>query len=252
MHTIKILAIGNSFSQDATRYLHQIAEAAGVNTKIVNLYIGGCPLERHWSNVETGAAAYLYGLNGQATDKYISILEALEEDQWDYITLQQASHDSGWLPSYEPFLELLLDYIRPKAPRVEILLHETWAYEIDSTHGNFMRYHRNQEEMYEKLHGCYTRMATKYSLDIIPAGTVIQRVRALPEFDVAAGGQTLCRDGFHMGHDYGRYLVALVWARKLLQISVKNNTFVPDSEYIEKAPQENLLQILRDAADELV
>lgn len=47
MNTLKILAIGNSFSEDATRYLHQLANAAGIDTKIVNLYIGGCPLERH-------------------------------------------------------------------------------------------------------------------------------------------------------------------------------------------------------------
>ena len=48
----KILAIGNSFSEDAARYLHQTAKAAGVDTKVVNLFIGGCPLERHWKNIE--------------------------------------------------------------------------------------------------------------------------------------------------------------------------------------------------------
>lgn len=39
---IKILAIGNSFSQDATHYLHQIGEADNIELKVVNLYIGGC------------------------------------------------------------------------------------------------------------------------------------------------------------------------------------------------------------------
>ena len=48
----KVLAIGNSFSRDATCYLHQIAKGAGVDAKIVNLYIGGCSLERHWQNIE--------------------------------------------------------------------------------------------------------------------------------------------------------------------------------------------------------
>ena len=57
MQTIKILAIGNSFSQDATRYLHQFASAAGIDTKVVNLYIGGCPLERHWKNIENDEKA---------------------------------------------------------------------------------------------------------------------------------------------------------------------------------------------------
>ena len=52
---IKILAIGNSFSQDATHYLQQIAAADTVDMKVVNLYIGGCSLERHWNNIQSEA-----------------------------------------------------------------------------------------------------------------------------------------------------------------------------------------------------
>ena len=44
---MKVLAIGNSFSEDATRYLHDIAKADGVALEVANLYIGGCPLDRH-------------------------------------------------------------------------------------------------------------------------------------------------------------------------------------------------------------
>ena len=106
-----ILAIGNSFSEDATRYLHQMAEAVGIETKVVNLFIGGCPLERHWQNIETKEAAYQYQLNGKATERMISIDEALREEEWDYIVTQQASHDSGWMDTYEPFLGLILEHI---------------------------------------------------------------------------------------------------------------------------------------------
>ncbi len=47
---MNILAIGNSFSQDATRYLHAVMQAGGVAGRVVNLYIGGCSLEQHWRN----------------------------------------------------------------------------------------------------------------------------------------------------------------------------------------------------------
>ena len=165
-----ILAIGNSFSEDATRYLHQMAEAVGIETKVVNLFIGGCPLERHWQNIETKEAAYQYQLNGKATERMISIDEALREEEWDYIVTQQASHDSGWMDTYEPFLGLILEHIRTytgqHAPQAEILLQETWAYEIDSSHVNFMRYHRNQEEMYARLKKCYSAMAEKISSEV--------------------------------------------------------------------------------------
>ena len=122
MKTLNVLAIGNSFSVDATRYLHQVAEAAGVDTKIVNLHIGGCPLERHWRNIESGERAYNYQLNGVITERSASIAEVLEEETWDYIITQQVSHDSGWLISYEPFLGLILNYLKEKAPNAKILM----------------------------------------------------------------------------------------------------------------------------------
>ena len=46
---VKILAIGNSFSQDATRYMKEIAQSMGLEMLVVNLYIGGCSLEQHAS-----------------------------------------------------------------------------------------------------------------------------------------------------------------------------------------------------------
>ncbi|HEY5563009.1 MAG TPA: DUF4886 domain-containing protein [Clostridiaceae bacterium] len=77
MTQVKILAIGNSFSQDATHYLHQIAMAGGIDTKVVNLYIGGCSIERHWQNIEQNAKLYLYERDGKSTRKYVSIKDAL-------------------------------------------------------------------------------------------------------------------------------------------------------------------------------
>lgn len=251
MKTLNVLAIGNSFSVDATRYLHQVAEAAGVDTKIVNLHIGGCPLERHWRNIESGERAYNYQLNGVITERSASIAEVLEEETWDYIITQQVSHDSGWLISYEPFLGLILNYLKEKAPNAKILMQETWAYEIGSTHSNFMRYNRNPQEMYDKLHSCYTQMAAKYGLELIPSGSVIQKVRSLPEFNLQEGGMSLYRDGFHMSYNYGRFLVACVWAKKLFGVAVKDVTYVPDSVAVKEVPDEKLLAILRKAADEL-
>ncbi len=55
---ISILAIGNSFSNDATYYLNDILEASGVENRVVNLYIGGCSLERHWQNIEGNKREY--------------------------------------------------------------------------------------------------------------------------------------------------------------------------------------------------
>lgn len=250
MKTYNILAIGNSFSEDATYYLHKIASAAGIDTKVVNLYIGGCPLERHWQNIETGERAYQYQRNGVITERYVSIQEALAEEKWDYIVTQQASHDSGWAVTYEPFLGLLTDYFHKQVPGAEILLQETWAYEIDSTHGNFMRYHRSQEEMYEKLRKCYYDAAERYRLRLIPGGDVIQALRKKQPFIVQEGGQTLCRDGFHMHHIYGRYAIACIWAKTLFGIRIQENSYVPHSHFTpEEQADETALAVIKSCVD---
>ena len=49
MKSFKVLSIGNSFSEDAHRYLWQIAESYGIpkeNILIANMYIGGAELEK--------------------------------------------------------------------------------------------------------------------------------------------------------------------------------------------------------------
>lgn len=188
MGTVRILAIGNSFSEDAAYYVHPMAAAAGIDVKIVNLYIGGCSLETHWRNIESGEAAYQYQLNGVNTDRYVSVEEALREEAWDYIVTQQASHDSGWLDTYTPFIGRMQTYIRQKAPAAELLLHETWAYETDSSHGAFMRYNRSQEEMFARLRQAYRKIAADYGLRLIPSGDVIQRLRGRDPFRYAQGG----------------------------------------------------------------
>lgn len=246
---IKILAIGNSFSRDATCFLHQIADAAGVDTKVVNLYIGGCPLERHWRNIEKKEERYQYQINGIQTERYMTIDEALEEEDWDYIVTQQASHDSGWRDTYEPFLGLMAEYIRKKVPGATFMMHETWAYEIDSDHGNFVRYNRNQQEMYERLNTCYKEMAEKYGMPLIPCGDVIQEVRKLEPFYVPGGGLSLCRDGFHMSWIYGRYLLACVWAKKILGVTLQGNAFVPKTDFPGEEAREELLVVIKDAVD---
>ena len=73
---LKILSIGNSFSQDATRYLQPIAVSAGIEDFFVrNCYIGGCSLERHVNCILTGEEAYQYQENAQMLEM-ISVEDA--------------------------------------------------------------------------------------------------------------------------------------------------------------------------------
>ncbi len=249
---MKVLAIGNSFSEDAVYYLRDIADAAGEDIFVVNLYIGGCPLEEHWLNIESNAPSYQYQVNGAHTDRLVSIPEVLVEEPWDVIVTQQASGFSGWIESYEPFLGLMQAYIQEKAPKARRMLHKTWAYDEGSTHRHFLRYHRSQQEMYACLSRCYAAMAEKYRLPLIPSGDVIQRLRSLPPFDRKQGGRSLCRDGFHMDYLYGRYALSYTWARVLLGRSLEANAYVPQTELTDETAEESVLELIRQTAEEVV
>lgn len=233
MDEIKLLAVGNSFSEDALYYLHDMAKVDNIELKVVNLYIGGCSLERHWNNVLSESKNYLYEVNGQSNERYVSVNEILKEENWNYIITQQASHESGIEESYFPYLNLLLEYFKSNCPDAEYLLHKTWAYEIDSDHKEFGRYHCDQLEMYEKLSYCYRMASEKTGMRLIPSGDVIQKVRQNSPFRYELGEKSLCRDGYHMDMIYGRYLLAGVMYTFLFGQDIRKNSFVPKGADVE-------------------
>lgn len=79
---MNILSIGNSFSEDATHYLHNIAKADAFGLTTVNLNIGGCPLSRHYKNMLDGRCSYAMEFNGEVTGFYVSIKDALLSRDW--------------------------------------------------------------------------------------------------------------------------------------------------------------------------
>ena len=250
---MRILAIGNSFSQDATAMLRPVLHASGVQAEVMNLYIGGCSLERHWQNIEQDAPVYEEQRDGQPTGRKLSIAQALAEGPWDWIVTQQASHDSGWENTYEPFLTLMVSWLREHAPEAHLALQQTWAYERDSDHAHFMRYHRDQGEMYDRLTRCYREAASRHGMTLIPCGEVIQALRREPPFRYENGGISLCRDGFHMNALYGRYALALCWGRSLAGICAGENAFTPRDAFRPLAlPGPQLLRLIRRTVDSLV
>jgi len=54
---VKILAIGNSFSEDALEeHFSGLVRAEGLDAVICNMYIGGCSIERHVNNLRGNIA----------------------------------------------------------------------------------------------------------------------------------------------------------------------------------------------------
>ncbi len=197
---IKVLMVGNSFSQDASARVETLTNKIFVR----NLYIGGCSLEKHAQLLQTSEQAYGYQKNGE-TLELISLAEALKREKWDYITVQQVSGYSGLIDTYYPYLTELLAFIRARS-NAEIIFHQTWAYEKKSE--RFAHYHNSQTEMQEKIEEVSMEVCKREHLRRIQSGNLFTLLRKSPLFDIERGGESLHRDGSHASMDAGRTALA--------------------------------------------
>ena len=226
---LKLLAIGNSFSEDAIEQnLFELAAATGHQMIIGNMYIGGCSLERHWGNAQSNKPDYDYrkiGIDGKMTRTANYTLDkALRDEQWDYVSLQQVSQLSGMYSSFQPHLDSLIAYVRARVPATtKLIWHVTWAYAQNSTHGGFANYDRNQDKMYRAIVEGAQRLKkenAQFSL-FVPVGTAIQNART------SFVGDHLNRDGFHLDLVLGRYTAACTWFECLFGTKVVGNRYAP-------------------------
>ena len=231
---IRVLCIGNSFSWDAVEQeLVPLCDAKDIEVEIHNLYYGGCSLAQHADFLMRDTAAYSHRVCANAYPRIIkdtiSLRQALRDGKYDYISLQQASHDSGIRASYEPWLSLLIDTVRAYQPEAQICWMQTWAYSRDAKHPAYPRYHSDQQEMWDSIQACtrYVQQIVNEKLSkcgnekivLVPCGTAIQLARQTKL------GDTLCRDGYHLNYVYGRYTAACVWYEILTGKDVRRNRY---------------------------
>ena len=226
--SFKILSIGNSFSEDAHRYLYEIAKSYGIpseNIVIANMYIGGAPLSTHVSNMTSNAFVYEYQLykRDQFTrTSNISLQQAIAVEDWDVVTFQQVSNNSGLPETYSNYVNQLISFVDQYAtnPNVEMMWHMTWAYQQNSSHSGFVNYERDQMTMYQAIVDTIGQKI--YPLTqiqkVIPSGTAIQNART------SYIGDLFTRDGYHLSDPLGRYIAGLTFFKTITDFEVSSQT----------------------------
>lgn len=228
---ISILAIGNSFSQDAMEYLNPMLKELGYETiRLTNLFVSGCSLKTHAENFKEDKAAYtVYSLDAEgnmvAAAELGKASSSLEPDNWDFITVQQASGESGIASSYGQDLDDVVAGIRAYCPYTPLVWHMTWAYAQNSTHTDFSKYSSDQMEMYESIiDAVSSKISTNEEFSaVIPTGTAIQNLRTTFFED------NLTRDGYHLSYNIGRVVAAATWAKTLTGRSIDELNFIPQN-----------------------
>lgn len=253
--TLRLFTVGNSFSENMTRCLPQLAREGGHELIIGKAVKGGCSFQQHWDAVAAWRAnpddpkAKIY------KDK--SLHEQLGTAPWDVITVQQNSMNSGDPATYRPFAPELVAHLRALRPDAEFVLHQTWAYRVDADKFGQIAPKQNaanQREMYDRSRAAYWEIAGELGLRVIPAGDALWRVgsdpvwgfRPDPAFDPKtavhpalpvqthslhvgyrwSAAKKLTKDANH-ANAAGEYLGALVWYGFLFNESPEKLTFVP-------------------------
>lgn len=194
---LNILTIGNSFTDSLTAFFPQVVESAGCTLHFERANHGGCELHRHWNYIENEEYDHEYKMY---QDRRFSMREILEREQWDIVSIQQASHLSWRAETYQPFADRICDFVGEHAPHAEIVIQQTWAYREDDSRirpggewcysPNYLDrarmlgakieegpFHISQTLMYESLTDAYTKLAKSRNLRIIPTGYAVQLSR---------------------------------------------------------------------------
>ena len=248
--TLKVLAIGNSFSNNTTKYLYDIAKAEGVeNIVLGRLYIGGCSLLKHVNCANNNLTEYKYYKNTSGSWDMIenaTLLYGLQDEQWDIITMQQSSGNSGLPQSYDPYLNQLIEYVNANKtnPNAKLVWHMTWAYQGDSDHKDFANYARSQDTMYTCIINTYKEVVQPNPAfsGMIPVGTAVQNIRT------SYMGDNLTSDGFHL-NNLGEFIGGYVWyatfvGKPLSELKLKQ---IPGSITLTEENEAMILEAINNA-----
>lgn len=208
--SLKILAIGNSFTVNATTDMPWlINHLNGDSICIARLTRGGCSLKMHWEGHIDKSEEYdlYYSDNGKWTHSDIRTLdEALEIFDWDIITLQQVSGHSGLFSTYQPYLFNLVTLLHETNLKALLGWHCTWAYTPWTEHPDFKYYDRSSEKMYYDIMNTYDRISGCFDI-CIPSATLVKQLRE--EFPEVENG--FSEDGFHIVDNFAVYVLSSLW-----------------------------------------
>lgn len=213
-NTLKVLAIGNSYTEDANAYLRDICRLSGIDQNRFCIYealLGGSSLqtwtEKYKSRQEIEILQTAGNIEMPVTK---GTLKSILSQDWDIIIVQQLSKLSTDYSSFNPYLKKLINLIREDCsnPKLAFAWQLIWSYKSDYGDPPYgiIRW--------EKICEVVEQQISNDGIDIIiPTGTAIQNAR---NTSLQTDGE-LTRDGTHLSFGTGRYIAACVWFETLLK-----------------------------------
>ena len=222
--SLKVLHIGNSFTENSTAYLSNMVQRAGINTSDMCLYKcnrGGGSFSTFidcWNDNDVKGYSVSKILGGitlpiasSATPNDGSNIRKVFTDcKWDVIIIQQVSnyshkyefwnqnHAGGHLPE-------LIDLIRTYQPQAAI--------GINMVHAAY-NYNSNTNNLYQLIADSYHQFCIDYGVDfIIPYGTAVQNIR---QSSINTTEYGFSNDKLHLAPGIGQYVACAAYFETLI------------------------------------
>ena len=223
---LRILDIGNSYTEDAVSFLSSMVSQANIETKDICMYalLRGAGSFATWVNTYHGSDNYNYNcrkvfgelqpnipIAGRNAAPYDSTLfhDVLDNCQWDVIIIHQYS---GYAPYYDQYdgLSELLSIIKKHQKDALIgtyLVHSYWD-----------EYSNNKEKSSEKrwnlIAQATKQMCEDYNIDfVIPYGTAIENLRQTSYNKE----KDLTLEGTHLGTGLAQYTASCCYFESILK-----------------------------------
>ena len=227
---LKILDIGNSYTNDATDHLPSLVKAADLSLDDMCLYKAtrGSASFKNWMDVYNGkdkgstysVSKVVGGLKttiptGKDTgDNGELFRRVLTEEKWDLIIIHQAS---GFATDYDKwftqwdggYLDEFLGILKKHQPDAKIgflLIHSYWDnYSGNREGSSIIRWH--------KIATGVRNLKNDHRIDfVVPYGTAVENLRSSSLYD----SHDLTRDGTHCGIGLCRYTAACCYYETII------------------------------------
>ncbi len=236
---VRLLTIGNSWSNDAVEHLYNVLHDVGYTDILLgNLYKGNCTVGEHLKLAQSGEKAYsfYYNMEGEwkGTPK-VGLNYSIKFTQWDMISLQQNS--AGGVDSFYAPLDDLYGYVEENANRSEnavFVWHTPWALRTGALRQEFSYYDRDPVKNYNMIIDATQKhiLSTDKFAYVIPSVTVMQNLRE------SYIGEDVFRDEGHASHGIGRYALSISFYVTLFNGDPDMVTWYPVGLEPEAGPRE--------------
>lgn len=208
---LKVLCVGNSYSNDTFWMLKDIAASAGKQVTVGVSHLSGGTLSQVYDAINSNGTVNTYNKftpsNGHEEKKSYNARDIITDEDWDFIFFQQASTQAMNYDTYQPYLKNLVSYVKSNAtnPRVRLGINMPWVRPVSNS--SIGTPQKQLEVNADIVAACQQAMFDTNLEIFIPTGIAVMNGRKNDY--LAKISNELTRDGSHLDEGIGRYLAAL-------------------------------------------